>query len=309
MPIKIPDNLPAYETLLNENIFVMAEGRAKSQDIRPLKLAILNLMPTKITTETQLLRMIGNTPLQVDVTFLQPATHQSKNTDISHLDTFYNTWEDVKDDYFDGLIITGAPIEQLDFESVDYWDELVRIMNWSKKHVYSTFHICWGAQAGLYYHYGIQKYPLKEKMFGIFKHRLEEKHIPLFRGYDDEFYVPHSRHTEVRAEDVLANPKLTLMSHSKESGVYIVTALEGRHIFVMGHSEYDGETLNEEYTRDINSGLSIDVPQNYFPNDDPTQMPLVTWRGHGNLLYFNWLNYYVYQDTPYNLEQFLEMEI
>ncbi|MDD2414253.1 MAG: homoserine O-succinyltransferase [Eubacteriaceae bacterium] len=305
MPIKIPDNLPAFDILEQENIFVMPQGRATAQDIRPLRLAIMNLMPTKITTETQLLRLIGNTPIQVDITLLQSETHDCKNTDQTHLDTFYKTWREVKSQYFDGLIITGAPIENLPFEEVDYWDELVDIMDWSLTHVYSTFHICWGAQAALYYHYGIPKYALSEKLFGIFPHHVKAKaqYRPLFRGFDDVFYVPHSRHSEIRAEDIAKVPELSIVADSPDAGVYIVTAKNGRQVFVTGHSEYDADTLKKEYDRDIAAGKVIDVPVNYFRDNDPTKEPVVTWRSHANLLYFNWLNYYVYQGTPFDVDK------
>lgn len=302
MPIKIPGDLPAFQILENENIFVMDQDRATTQDIRPLKIAIMNLMPTKIVTETQLLRLIGNTPIQVDVTLLQSDTHDCKNTDQAHLDTFYKTFSDVKHEYFDGLIITGAPIETLPFEEVDYWDELVEIMDWSLTHVYSTLHICWGAQAALYHHYGVPKHNLDHKLFGVFEHHLEEKYIPLFRGFDDVFYVPHSRHSEVRREDIEKVPELSMMAMSNDAGVYIVTAREGRQIFITGHSEYDWDTLKKEYDRDVSQGKPINVPNNYYPGDDPTQKPIVRWRGHSNLLFFNWLNYYVYQATPYDLD-------
>lgn len=302
MPIKIPGDLPAFQILENENIFVMDQDRATTQDIRPLKIAIMNLMPTKIVTETQLLRLIGNTPIQVDVTLLQSDTHDCKNTDQAHLDTFYKTFSDVKHEYFDGLIVTGAPIETLPFEEVDYWDELVEIMDWSLTHVYSTLHICWGAQAALYHHYGVPKHNLDHKLFGVFEHHLEEKYIPLFRGFDDVFYVPHSRHSEVRREDIEKVPELSMMAMSDDAGVYIVTAREGRQIFITGHSEYDWDTLKKEYDRDVSQGKPINVPNNYYPGDDPTQKPIVRWRGHSNLLFFNWLNYYVYQATPYDLD-------
>ncbi len=302
MPIKIPGDLPAFQILENENIFVMDQDRATTQDIRPLKIAIMNLMPTKIVTETQLLRLVGNTPIQVDVTLLQSDTHDCKNTDQAHLDTFYKTFSDVRYEYFDGLIITGAPIETLPFEEVDYWDELVDIMDWSLTHVYSTLHICWGAQAALYHHYGVPKHNLDHKLFGVFEHHLEEKYIPLFRGFDDTFYVPHSRHSEVRREDIEKVPELSMMAMSDEAGVYIVTAKEGRQIFITGHSEYDWDTLKKEYDRDISQGKPINVPNNYYPGDDPTKKPVVRWRGHSNLLFFNWLNYYVYQATPYDLD-------
>lgn len=303
MPIKIPDNLPAKETLTNENIFVMPEQRAIHQDIRPLRIAILNLMPTKIATETQLLRLISNTPLQVEIELLHPKTHISKNTPAEHLTTFYKTFDDVKHDKFDGLIITGAPVEQMEFEQVTYWDELKSIMEWSKKNVYSTFHICWGAQAGLYYHYGIRKYPLKEKLFGVFSHRICKPNTMLLRGFDDCFYAPHSRHTEIRREDVEKVGELDILADSEQAGIYVIKSKGGRQVFVTGHSEYDRDTLKSEYERDVSKGLDIRIPQNYFPDDDPSKTPSVTWRGHANLLFSNWLNYYVYQETPYDLNQ------
>ncbi len=301
MPINIPNNLPAYETLQNENIFVMSEERAKSQDIRPLKIAIMNLMPTKIITETQILRLIGNSPLQVDVELLHPATYKSKNTPKEHLRLFYKTFDDVKDQRFDGLIITGAPVETMEFEEVAYWDELEQLMDWSVTHTFSTFHICWGAQAGLYHHYGIKKHPLPRKISGVFPHTVNEKYFKLFRGFDDVFYVPHSRYTEVRKEDIEKIPDLKILSESPETGVYIVASQNGRQIFVTGHSEYDPETLKNEYERDIAKGLDIDVPANYFPENNPENDPIVKWRSHANLLFANWLNYYVYQETPYDL--------
>jgi homoserine O-succinyltransferase len=303
MPIKIPDNLPAKETLTNENIFVMTEQRAIHQDIRPLRIAILNLMPAKIITETQLLRLIGNTPLQVEIELLHPKTHISKNTHAGHLTTFYKTFDDVRHEKFDGLIITGAPVEQMEFEQVTYWDELKNIMEWSKKNVYSTFHICWGAQAGLYYHYGIKKYPLKEKLFGIFMHRICKTNTMLLRGFDDCFYAPHSRHTEIRREDIEKISELDILSDSEEAGIYIIKTKGGRQIFVTGHSEYDKDTLKSEYERDVSKGLEIKLPRNYFPGDDYSRSPFVTWRSHANLLFSNWLNYYVYQETPYDLSQ------
>lgn len=307
MPIKIPDNLPAKETLNNENIFVMTEQRAIHQDIRPLRIAILNLMPTKIVTETQLLRLISNTPLQVEIELLHPKTHISKNTPTEHLVKFYKTYEDIKHEKFDGLIITGAPVEQMEFEQVTYWDELASIMEWSKSNVYSTFHICWGAQAGLYYHYGIKKYPLKEKLFGIFRHRICKPNTMLLRGFDESFYAPHSRHTEIRREDVERVSELDILSDSEEAGVYIIKTQGGRQVFVTGHSEYDRETLKYEYERDLSKCLNIKIPYNYFPDDDPSKSPLVTWRSHANLLFSNWLNYYVYQETPYDLNQLEHM--
>jgi len=301
LPIKIPNALPATQTLLGENIFVITETRAITQDIRPLKIAILNLMPTKITTETQLARLLGNTPLQVELELLHTASHVAKNTAPEHLLSFYRTFEDVKDDYFDGLIITGAPVEQMEFEAVSYWDELCRIMEWSKTHVTSTFHICWGAQAGLYYHYGIKKYPLEEKLFGIFSHKKDKKDSILLRGFDDVFPVPHSRHTYIRREDIEAHPQLKILASSDKAGVYAISNHGGSQIFITGHSEYDADTLKKEYLRDKNAGLPIKVPENYFPDDDDSKEPLVTWRSHANLLYSNWLNYFVYQTTPYDL--------
>ena len=303
MPIKIPNDLPASQTLTKENIFVMDASRASHQDIRPLKIAILNLMPTKISTETQLLRLLGNSPLQIEVTLLQTKTHESKNTSAEHLGSFYSYFEEIRDQRFDGLIITGAPIETLDFEAVDYWEELVEIMDWSKTNVFSTMHICWGAQAGLYHHYGIPKYLLPKKKFGVFEHHLEQDFVKLFRGFDDTFYVPHSRHTDIHRDPIDAHPDLELMASSEEAGVYIVTARQGRQIFVTGHSEYDPETLKGEYERDIAMGTSINIPDNYYPDDDPTKPPIVRWRGHANLLFTNWLNYYVYQETPYELSE------
>ncbi len=304
MPIRVQDNLPAIELLGKENIFVMTEKRALTQDIRPLKILILNLMPTKIVTETQLLRMLGNSPLQVDISFMHMKSHSSKNTSMSHIETFYGTFEDFKNQKFDGMIITGAPVETLEFEEVDYWDELCEIMDWSKTNVTSTFHICWGAQAALYYHYGIKKYPLDKKMFGIFKHtvKAEKKHKMLLRGFDDEFYVPHSRHTEIHEEDIEKVSELEILSTSKEAGVYIVAAKSDRQFFITGHSEYDAETLAKEYFRDVDKGLPIDIPVNYFPDDNPENEPLMKWRAHANLLYSNWLNYFVYQTTPYNID-------
>lgn len=303
MPIKIPDNLPASETLYNENIFVMGEDRAFHQDIRPLRIVILNLMPTKIATETQLLRLLGNSPLQVDIVLLHPQTHTSKNTPEEHLIKFYNTFDEIKGQKFDGMIITGAPVEQMEFEEVNYWEELKEIMDWTVHNVYSTLHICWGAQAGLYHHYGIPKYPLDAKMFGVFPHTINKKNVKLLRGFDDVFYVPHSRHTEIRREDIEKVKELELLSESEESGVYMVKAKEGRQIFVTGHSEYDPLTLKTEYDRDISKGLDIEVPRNYYPGDDPAKLPVVRWRGHSNLLFSNWLNYYVYQETPYDLSK------
>ena len=303
MPIKIPNKLPATKTLNEENIFVITETRALTQDIRPLKILILNLMPTKITTETQLARLLGNTPLQVEIELLQMKSHKPKNTSEEHMLAFYKTFDEVKNKKFDGMVITGAPVEQMEFEEVAYWDELVQIMEWSKTNVTSTFHICWGAQAGLYYHFGIKKYPLEKKMFGIFPHRVDHKGAILFRGFDDEFMVPHSRHTEVRLSDVEKVPELKILSTSDEAGLYVAMTDQGRQIFVTGHSEYDADTLAKEYFRDKDQGLPIDVPKNYFPDDDDTKPPIVNWRAHANLLYSNWLNYFVYQATPYNIDE------
>lgn len=301
MPIQIPNDLPATGILQNENIFVMSETRAVSQDIRPLEIVLLNLMPTKIVTETQLSRLLGNTPLQVHLELMHMSSHKSKNVSQEHLLTFYKSFEELKDRKFDGMVITGAPVENMEFEDVDYWDELCRIMEWSKTNVHSTFHICWGAQAGLYYHYGVQKKPLDEKMFGVFKHKADYKRAILLRGFDDEFWVPHSRHTTVLREDIEKVPGLRILASSEEAGVYAIMNKEGRQIFITGHSEYDVDTLQREYLRDKNLGLPIHVPENYFPNDDDTQEPIVRWRGHANLLFSNWLNYFVYQTTPYDL--------
>ncbi len=301
MPIKIPNALPATETLLNENIFVMTETRAMSQDIRPLKIAVLNLMPTKIATETQLARVLGNTPLQVELELVQTATHKSKNTSQEHMLAFYKTFDEIRDRKFDGMIITGAPVEQMPFEEVEYWEELCAIMEWTKTNVTSTFHVCWGAQAGLYYHYGIPKYPLDAKLFGVFPHRVERKSSMLLRGFDDTFMVPHSRHTTVLREDVEKVPELKILASSEEAGIYALATDRGRQIFITGHSEYDPDTLEREYLRDKNAGLPIEVPKNYYPNDDDTRSPIVSWRGHAHLLYSNWLNYFVYQTTPYDI--------
>ncbi len=303
MPIRIPNDLPATHTLQEENIFVMTETRAMTQDIRPLDILLLNLMPTKVDTETQLARLLGNTPLQVNLTLMMMSSHQSKNTSQEHLLAFYKTFEDVRHRNFDGLIITGAPVENMPFEEVDYWQELTEIMEWSKTHVHSTFHICWGAQAGLYYHYGVQKQPLSEKMFGIFPHTVEYKRSILFRGFDDTFMVPHSRHTTVLREDIEKIPQLKILASSPEAGVYAVSSKNGKQVFIMGHSEYDPLTLNKEYVRDKTAGLPIKIPKNYFPGDDDTQTPVSTWRAHANLLYSNWLNYFVYQTTPYDLKE------
>ncbi|NEW08232.1 homoserine O-succinyltransferase [Paenibacillus sp. SYP-B3998] len=301
MPIKIPDNLPAKEILNQENIFTMDESVAYHQDIRPLRIALLNLMPTKETTETQLLRLIGNTPLQVEFVLLHPKTHTSKNTSAEHLDTFYKTFEDIQDQMLDGMIITGAPVEQMEFEDVNYWEELTQIMNWSKEHVTSTLHICWAAQAGLYHHFGVPKYPLDNKVFGVFPHTVGVPNTKLLRGFDEVFHVPQSRHTEVRREDISRCPDLEILSESEEAGVYIAATPDGKHIFVTGHSEYDACTLKWEYDRDADKGLEIAIPSNYYPNDDPSRQPYNTWRAHANLLFSNWLNYYVYQQTPFDL--------
>lgn len=303
MPIKIPDHLPAMETLTGENIFVMGEDRAFHQDIRPLKIAILNIMPTKITTEIQLLRLLGNTPLQVEIVLLHPKTYTSKNTSEEHLAAFYKNFDDIKHDNFDGLIITGAPVEQMEYQAVAYWKELQQIMDWAWHHVFSTLYICWGAQAGLYHHYGVPKYELPFKMFGVFPHRICKNHVKLLRGFDDQFWAPHSRHTEVRREDIEKVPDLEILAESEEAGVYIVGSRDGRHIFVSGHAEYDPLTLKAEYDRDLQRDLDIEIPKYYFPNDDPKLQPVVRWRGHANLLFSNWLNYYVYQETPFDLEE------
>ncbi len=303
MPIKIPNKLPARETLNSENIFVMDEDRAIHQDIRELQIAILNLMPTKIATETQLLRLLGNSPLQVDITLVRTDTHQSKNTSAEHLLAFYQTFEQIKHRRFDGLIITGAPVENLPFEEVDYWDELKQIIDWSAHNVFSTFFICWGAQAGLYHKYGIPKYPLPAKQFGVFEHHISTRNTNLLRGFDDRFFAPHSRHTEVRREDIEKVPELDILAESDEAGIYLVSTHDGKQVFATGHSEYDPLTLKSEYDRDINLGLPIAVPKNYYPNDDPTRQPIVRWRGHASLLFSNWLNYCVYEETPYNLDE------
>lgn len=302
MPIRIPDKLPATKQLRNENIFVMSEKRAMHQDIRPLKIVIVNLMPTKITTETQLLRLLSNSPLQTEIEFLQMDSHKSKNTSQEHLKTFYKTFDKIKNSHFDGMIITGAPVENLDFKEVDYWNELVKIMDWSTTHVTSTLHICWAAQAGLYYHYGVPKYQLEEKCSGIFKHKVNRKTAKLVRGFDNEFYAPHSRNTEVRAEDIKKVKGLEILADSKEAGVYIVFTKGGRRIFVMGHSEYDVDTLKQEYFRDLEKGLNPTIPKHYFPDDNPNKKPCATWRSHASLLFSNWLNYFVYQITPYDID-------
>lgn len=303
MPIRIPSELPAFKTLGEENIFVMSKERAEHQDIRPLKVIILNIMPKKIETESQLMRLLSNTPLQVDVELLQMASHVSKNTSSNHMTAFYKTFDEIKDNRYDGMIITGAPVELLEYEEVDYWKEICEIMEWSKTHVFSTIYICWAAQAGLYYHYGIPKYPLKQKMFGIFPHRAEVSNCQLLRGFDDIFYVPHSRNTEVRREDIERIPQLEILTSSEISGVHIVANKNGRQYFITGHSEYDRDTIANEYRRDVEKGIDIQIPYNYFPNDDPNNMPVFSWRCTANLMFSNWLNYCVYQKTPYNLEE------
>lgn len=299
MPIKAQSDLPARTILESENIFLIDETRAISQDIRPLEIAILNLMPLKEETETQLLRALSNTPLQVDITFLAIESHVSKNTSASHLNKFYTTFREVKDRKFDGLIITGAPLEQMDYHEVNYWEELCIIMEWSKKYVTSTLHICWGAQAGLYYHYGIQKYPLKEKLSGIYSHQVIDRTIPMVRGLDDIFLAPHSRYTGIQKEDIIKNDSLTLLVESEEAGPFLIMAQGGKQFFVMGHPEYDRMTLDSEYKRDLKKGLTIQMPKNYYPQDDSEKRPILTWRAHANTLYTNWLDYYVYQVTPY----------
>ncbi len=301
MPIQIPNDLPAAGILQQENIFVMTQKRAATQDIRPLEIVVLNLMPTKIATETQLTRLLGNTPLQVNLELMHTTSHYAKNVSQEHLLTFYKRFDELKARKFDGMVITGAPVEQMAFEDVDYWDELCQIMEWSKTHVHSTFHICWGAQAGLYYHYGIRKHQLPKKLFGVYEHRADYKRSILLRGFDDTFWVPHSRHTTVLREDVEAVPGLKILASSPEAGVYAMMNKEGRQIFITGHSEYDPETLKTEYLRDKELGLDIQVPANYFPNDDDSQEPIIRWRGHANLLFSNWLNYFVYQTTPYDI--------
>lgn len=302
MPIRIPENLPAYQTLEEENIFVMPKDRAEHQDIRPLRVLILNLMPKKIETECQLMRLLSNSPLQVDVDLLQ-VEHVSKNTSKAHLSTFYKTFPQIHEDFYDGMIITGAPVEQMEFSDVDYWDELCDIMEWTKTHVYSTMHICWAAQAGLYYHFGVPKYQLDKKLFGVFPHKAEIANSPLLRGFDDEFPVPHSRHTETRRVDIEKIPQLEILSYSPLAGVYIVANKNGRQFFLTGHNEYVRDTLKDEYFRDVEKGLPIDVPFNYFPGDNPNCTPKFSWRSHANLMYSNWLNYCVYQETPFNLEE------
>ena len=301
MPIKIPNSLPATETLLSENIFVITETRALTQDIRPLKIALLNLMPTKIATETQLARLLGNTPLQVELDLIQLRSHVTRNTSQEHMLAFYKPFDQIRGEKYDGMIITGAPVERMEFEQVDYWKELCEVMEWTKTHVTSTFHICWGAQAALYYHYGIEKHDMGKKLFGVYPHYKEHKSSMLLRGFDDVFMVPQSRYTTIRREDVLQAPELKILASSREGGIYALATKLGRQIFITGHSEYDGDTLKNEYLRDQAAGLDTPVPVNYFPEDDPTREPNVTWRSHANLLYSNWMNYYVYQTTPYDI--------
>ncbi len=303
MPIRISSELPAFKTLGEENIFVMSRERAEHQDIRPLRVALLNIMPKKIETESQLLRLLSNTPLQVDIELLHVASHVSKNTSQNHLEAFYTTFDKIKDKRYDGMIITGAPVELLEYEDVDYWEEICEIMEWSKTHVFSTLHICWAAQAGLYYHFGIPKYPLEKKMFGIFPHRAEVENCALLRGFDDIFLVPHSRNTEVRREDILKVPQLEILTSSEISGVHIVANRNGRQYFITGHSEYDRETIANEYFRDLEKGIDIQIPYNYFPKDNPENTPVFSWKCTANLMFTNWLNYCVYQKTPYNLEE------
>ena len=302
MPLNLPNKLPAIELLKKENIFVIDLSRATQQDIRPLRIAVLNLMPLKITTETDLIRLLSNSPLQIEVTFMKLKSHTSKNTPVEHMMTFYTDFEEMRTQKYDGMIVTGAPVEQLDFEEVNYWDELTDIFDWARTHVTSTLYICWAAQAGLYHFYGIPKYPLEKKMFGIFEHHKSEPLHPIFRGFDDVFFVPHSRHTEIHKEDILNCPDLTLLSESKEAGVYMVEARNGREFFITGHSEYSPMTLDTEYRRDLSKGLPIEMPHNYYQHDNPDEGVVVRWRAHANLLFTNWLNYFVYQETPYNIE-------
>jgi homoserine O-succinyltransferase len=302
MPLNLQKNLPAIELLKKEHIFAMDSLRASEQDIRPLRIVVLNLMPLKITTETDLVRLLSNSPLQMELDFMKITGHQPKNTPVEHMQEFYKDFDTMWDDYYDGMIITGAPVEQMAFEDVTYWEELKAIFDWSRTHVTSTLYICWAAQAGLYHFYGIPKYDLEAKKFGVFPHTMNDPYLPIFRGFDDEFYVPHSRHTEIRREDILRVPALKLLSESREAGVYMIMAHGGREFFITGHSEYAPNTLHDEYVRDLQKGLPITIPVNYFPDNDPSRPPLVRWRGHANLLFTNWLNYYVYQETPYRIE-------
>jgi len=302
MPLKLPDKLPAIEILKGENIFVMDTYRASHQDIRPLRIVILNLMPIKITTETDLIRLLSNTPLQVELKLMKLRSHTSKNTPVEHMKVFYEPFESLRDQKFDGFIITGAPLEQMEFNEVEYWDELTGIMDWARTHVTSTLFICWAAMAALNHYYGVPKYGLDSKMFGIFKHNTIAEPLPIFRGFDDEFYAPHSRHSEIRKEDIIKHPELKILSESDEAGLFMISARNGREIFITGHMEYSPDTLDKEYRRDIDKGLQIDIPKHYYRNDDPAQGPLDRWRAHANLFYQNWLNYYVYQETPYNLQ-------
>jgi homoserine O-succinyltransferase len=303
MPLNLPDQLPAIELLKQENIFVIDHSRAATQDIRPLKITVLNLMPLKISTETDLVRLLSNTPLQIEISFMKIKNHTSKNTSLEHMKTFYKDFDDMRMEKYDGMIITGAPVEQMEFEEVNYWDEMTKIFDWARTHVTSTLYICWAAQAGMYHYYGIPKYSLKKKISGIFKHYItQDPPPPIFRGFDDIFFVPHSRHTEIHKEDILKVPELTLLSESEESGVYMTMARKGREIFVTGHSEYSPFTLDTEYRRDTKKGLNVNIPENYYIDNDPDKKPLIRWRGHANLLFANWLNYYVYQETPYNIQ-------
>ncbi len=302
MPINIPEDLPAHEALTRESIFVMTEDRAKRQDIRPLQIAIVNLMPTKIATETQILRLLGNSPIQVDITLVRAECHVSQNTSLAHMDKFYTCFSQIKHRKFDGMVITGAPVEHLPFEDVDYWSELQQVMDYTKTNVFSTLHICWGAQAGLYHHYGIPKYTLPQKTFGVFPHSISNKNFPLFRGFDDVFYAPHSRHTEVKAEDIVAEKSLDILAESEQAGVCIAFAEKYRHFFITGHLEYDADTLSKEYFRDLDRGLAPNLPNNYFKDNDPSKPPMVNWRAHANLFFSNWINFYVYQDTPFELD-------
>jgi homoserine O-succinyltransferase len=303
MPLNLPDKLPAIELLKQEHIFVIDHSRASQQDIRPLKIVILNLMPLKITTETDLIRLLSNTPLQLEISFMKLKSHTSKNTPIEHMKAFYKDFELLREERFDGMIVTGAPVEQMDFEQVTYWNEIQEVFDWARTHVTSTLFICWAAQAGLYHYYGIPKYPLEKKMFGVFAHHMNQPHLPIFRGFDDVFYVPHSRHTELHREDILKVKGLDLVAESDESGVYMIMARGGREIFVTGHSEYSPDTLDVEYHRDLAKGLPIEMPKNYYRDNNPENEPLVRWRAHANLLFSNWLNYYVYQETPFDVNQ------